>query len=160
MRGYRCQPFYLVPEISDTIHSCVPKSQKSCCQGFPLFLLKLCAQVNKFCWSRCSICCKPSHIGAPSGGGPHWTHCNLMLTVGLAAKQRPNSFVVFTITITYCLVVRDAGFFRARVLALMPVHILPGISSHCALVQHHRGTIQICLQGSQENPPHVASRSP
>ena len=50
---------------------------------------------------------------SPLQGGPHWTHCNLMLTVGLAAKWRPNSSVVFAITITYCLIVRDAGFFRA-----------------------------------------------
>ena len=58
-------------------------------------------------------------------------------------QTETHSLIMFIITITYLLTVRDAGFFRAWVLDLMPVYIdlvLPIISAHWTLRQlqgHH-----------------------
>ena len=61
--GYRCQPFYFIPRTQDTVHPCVLESQKPCCQGFPLLLLKLHTQVDQLCLSIQLICHELHHLG-------------------------------------------------------------------------------------------------
>ena len=61
--GYRCQSFYFIPRTQDTVHPCVLESQKPCCHGLPLLLLKLHTQVDQLCLSIQLICHELHHLG-------------------------------------------------------------------------------------------------
>ena len=61
--GYRCQPFYFIPNTYDTVHLCVLKFQEPCCQGFTLLLTKLHTQVYQLRQSIWVICHARSHWG-------------------------------------------------------------------------------------------------
>ena len=61
--GYRCQPFYFIPRTQDTVHPSVLESQKPCCQGFPLLLLKSHTRVDQLCLSIQLICHELHHLG-------------------------------------------------------------------------------------------------
>ena len=58
--GCRYQPFCFIIGTNDTVHPCVPESQKSCSQGFPLL-----TQVDQLCLSILWISCELSHAGGP-----------------------------------------------------------------------------------------------
>ena len=65
VNGYRCQPFYFVPNAYDTVHLCVPKALEPRFQGFPLLFPKLHTQDDQLCLSVWLICRELSHIGGP-----------------------------------------------------------------------------------------------
>ena len=69
--GYRCQLFYLIPATKDAVRPWVPESQKPCCQGFPLLLLKL---LTKVIWVDTSW--TQSHSGVPWGCPPLSIGCS------------------------------------------------------------------------------------
>lgn len=136
------------PHNTDTVHSCVPKSQKPCCPGFPLLLLKFfLPKLINSAWVCVwyvviSVTTRAPLISCLSRtiGLLHW----FMLLTGLIAKHRPAvsqclsssplSLIMFIITITYHLIVRDSGFLRA--MGFLPKYItlpLPSVSAHCTL---------------------------
>lgn len=140
--------------------ACAPESQEPSCQGFPLILPKLFTQVDQPCLGE------PSHTGGPLRMPPVSEDAEASLSAAQPASlpSRDRSLIMFTITFTYRLAVRDAGSSGPRG-SCPTVRILSSSSSKClcTLVHWHsitESTIHVCLQGSQENPAHHASGSP
>lgn len=85
-----------------------------------------------------------SHIGAPLRMpllGQACSRFTFCCTMGLC-QVGTLSLITLIITVTYCLAVRDAGFFSARVLAVMLIYVtlvLPNVSARHALTWQHIG---------------------
>lgn len=150
--GYRCQSFYSVSNTYDTVYSCVPKSQKPCCQRLPMRLPKLFTQVNQLHLSMWSICHELSHIGGPLRMlPPQAIVCSCFtsavqwasLTSGNPQSHSIHHHPHLPSHCQRCWILQGHG-----ALALMPIYValvLPRISAHCNWHGITESTIHIHL---------------
>ena len=133
-------------------HSCVPKSQKPCCQRLPMSLPKLFTQVNQLHLSMWSICHELSHIGGPLRMLPTQAIvCSCFTSAVQWASLTSGNLQSHSIHHHHHLPSRCQRYWILQghgVLALMPIYIalvLPRISARCNWHGITESTIHIHL---------------
>ena len=158
---------HFIPRTNDTIHPCVPESQKPCCQGFSLLRPKLLSQVNQLHLSMWSMCHELSHIGGPLRM-PRLGHKLLMLHFllynGHHCQAGTRGLTVFLVLIPHYLLVGGTEFLRATHLSLQHAYTMPSLLLLSLQLMHlgsvTEGTVHVHLPGNKKIHPMMPAAAP